>query len=135
MKYLFFIISFGLLMSCSNMQDIQKSENIITNPDEIVKEIAIQKLGTSYAVKPNANKDFSLVFHNLKKKMDMIIPDVQFFVYDNKKQKIILEDYLQVGTVDWISDNEIMVIKRLKQKDGTYKPLSYKFNVQTQKKE
>jgi hypothetical protein len=108
----------------------------LNNPSERSKidVLVADQFGTDYGTKENKKKDYTIVFQQ-DKKLEDLISNVHFFIYDKKTESIVFEDKLEAGTVDWHSDYEIVAISRVKNaNDGTRTIREYYYDVQKREK-
>lgn len=126
------ILFFG---ACQTMKSDSASLPL-NNPSERSKidVLVADQFGTDYGTKENKKKDYTIVFQQ-DKKLEDLISNVHFFIYDKKTESIVFEDKLEAGTVDWHSDYEIVAISRVKNaNDGTRTIREYYYDVQKREK-
>jgi hypothetical protein len=123
------------LGACQTMKSDSASLPL-NNPSERSKidVLVADQFGTDYGTKENKKKDYTIVFQQ-DKKLEDLISNVHFFIYDKKTESIVFEDKLEAGTVDWHSDYEIVAISRVKNaNDGTRTIREYYYDVQKREK-
>ncbi len=129
-KFLLILILF--LTQCKSTKTIQKEENqaaVLTN-------LAIEKLGTKYSIKENEEGSHVIVFKTHKRLQDLM-GTVSFFIYEKSSQSSIFEDKLNAGSVNWVSDSEIIAVSRnlKEERDKGKTPTKvYYYNVNDKKK-
>jgi hypothetical protein len=102
------------------------------NERKSLEEVAEEKFGDSYGIKTNESDSYSLVYKNYKK-YGALFSDIHYFIYFHQEQLIIFEDKLKEGSLDWISDDEIVAITRNITNEfdsGTHRRVYY-YNVST----
>jgi len=97
------IFSIGACCGSKNISDKLSSNN----PSYI--EIAKDKYHEDYKVLFNTDSTYLVVFSFVKNDAEQLYSALRFFVYDDKNEKIIFEDNLPNGKVEWINYNQIQV--------------------------
>jgi len=123
-----FILTSCVSSSCTKTNNAQ----IIDTPSVI--ELAKEKYGDIFTLQENETKEFYLVTSRRKSSLETVI---KFFVYENEKHEVILEDFINLGSVQWDGRYKINVqkfpgtIKLNDQNDGKN---GYFFDVKTGQK-
>lgn len=94
-----------------------------------LRELAEKKYGERYLVRENETGQFALVSKK-KKQFSQMGFDISFFIFDKTNSKIIFEDELISGHLEWIGPDSIKAINR----DRAAREI-YIYNVITQEKE
>jgi len=131
------LVFFGVfLLSCSLDKSHSKggaSQEL--NESKSLEEIAEEKFGDNYGVKTNESNSYSLVYKNYKKYEDLF-SDVHYFIYEHQEHLVIFEDTLKAGSIEWISNDEIVAIARNipnENDSGTHRRVYY-YNVSTKQR-
>ena len=100
-----------------------------------VSELAKEKYGETFTLQENETKEFYLGTNRGKSSTETAI---KFFVYEKKTHKIIHEDFINLGSVQWDGRFKIRVRKfsgivKFKN-DGEENP-GYVFDVKTKQKD
>jgi hypothetical protein len=73
------------------------------------KKIAAEKYNKNYERVFNSDSTYLIVYFSSKSVTKEIPFPLRFFVYDNKKDKVIFEDNLTNGNVKWLNDHQVQV--------------------------
>lgn len=119
------------LTACNSSRKMNLSEESRIN----LEERAFQKYGSKYLLIANKTKSHTLVINKTKQFKEFGF-DINFFIFDNRRQINILEDFLKSGHVEWISDFEIKAINKKVDESNDRKRLKeeYVYDVITNKK-
>jgi len=121
------------LLSCSlDKNHSQGGSSQELKESKSLEEVAKEKFGDNYGVKTNESNSYSLVYKNYKKYGDLF-SDIHYFIYANHEHLVIFEDILKAGSIEWISDDEIVAVSRnIPNEDapGTHRRVYY-YNVST----
>ena len=129
--FLFLVV---LLVSCQTIKPTQLPSAEDHHDRSKLEALATEQFGMNYATKDNKKNDYVIVFQR-SKKIEDLISDVQFFIFDKKAGVKLYQDKLEAGTVDWYSDYEVVAISRIKNgSDGTRTIHQYYYDVQKQEK-
>ncbi|MCP4459107.1 MAG: hypothetical protein GY816_13955 [Cytophagales bacterium] len=93
------VLSIFMLVQCKNSKQPASVE---------YQQIAEQRLGSNIQYSPNGDRSMILCYKQQKDQSNGGY-GVSFFVFDNKLKKIIYEEVIDRGTVDWYSDNEVVL--------------------------
>lgn len=118
------LIGTALIVGCKATKD---SASVVKQTQTLEELIATKYLGQS-TVLFNESQTYALVKSISQKGKVKGQSSIHFFVYDKANEEIILEDFINKGTVEWESDN----ILKINDIPGVYKEdasLGYTFNV------
>ncbi|NOZ47414.1 MAG: hypothetical protein GXO79_11620 [Chlorobi bacterium] len=100
------------------------------------KNIAFQKFGNSVLYIINKTNTYVICYKQNKTSAYNPNNNLQFFVFDLLNNKIIFEDVLYNGSVNWIEPFVIKVISKPEMvKEGTSGKTGYLYNVKNEKVE
>ncbi|MDP3150835.1 MAG: hypothetical protein Q8N83_17085 [Ignavibacteria bacterium] len=103
--FLQFFVSSCVSSNCTrNLQNVENGNQ----HDNSVKELAVEKYGESFDLLENETSEFYLVISRNKSATET---SVKFFVYDQGKHAVILEDFIPLGSVKWTGSYHINVQK------------------------
>ncbi len=128
----FLLIVFLFSTQCKSHKAIQKEDNHTS----LMKNLAVEKFGTKYSIKAN-EKGSHFIVHKTHKRIQDLMGTVSFFIYEKESQSSIFEDELNAGSVNWISDIEIIAISRnikAERDKGKSPTKTYYYNVINKKK-
>lgn len=126
------LILFLFSTQCKSSKTIQKEENKAS----LMKNLAMEKFGEKYSIRAN-EKDSHFIVYKTRKRIQDLMGNVSFFIYEKESQSSIFEDELNAGTVNWVSDIEIIAISRnlTEERDKGESPTkAYYYNVIDKKK-
>lgn len=109
-----------------------KSQSPTGTSVQTLSEITQEKYGTSATTSFNKNKTHALV-SKVQKDQNAAFASVRFFVFDESKSEIILEDFINQGKVSW-QDNEQIRVSVTAGVPQNGASAGYVFNVTTGKK-
>jgi len=103
----FLVISILLSLALFQCKNAEKtSDNSQKETTDKYKKLAVEKLGDKVEYK--SNQDGSLILCQTKIDLPKLTGvGVKFFVYDSKNDKIIFEDEIDKGTVNWYSNMQL----------------------------
>ena len=133
LKLLFYIL-WIIFIYCSTSNIRQQS----TESEKKYSETASAKFGKQYTSIHNANKNYVICQKLLKSSSKpIILPPLEFFIYDMDKDTIIFTDNLPNGNVKWLDQNEIEVRFRsgtIKRGEIQRNIVGYNYHIKTGKK-
>ena len=94
-----------LIAACCNTKNVSEKFN---TQHPTYKEIAKSKY-ENYKVKFNTDSTYAVVYSFSKKVTNQLNPALRFFIYNNKDEKVIFEDNLTNGNVEWINNHQLKV--------------------------
>ena len=94
-----------LISSCSSKETSGEMQDN-TPP---YKKIAEEKFDKDYRVIFNNDSTYLIVYYLPKNVNKTLIPPLKFFVYDTNNKKVIFQDNLTNGKVEWINDHQFQV--------------------------
>lgn len=97
----------ALILSCKSIKDSKSG----TMQKETLEDLVQAKYDGQGTILYNKSNTYALV-KRISRKSD--VPgqsSVHFFIYDKEAKKIILEDFVNQGNVEWTSDSLIKVSK------------------------
>ncbi|MFA6596137.1 MAG: hypothetical protein WCS69_00330 [Ignavibacteriaceae bacterium] len=100
-----------------------------------ISELAKEKYGETFTLQENETKEFYLGTNRGKSSTETAI---KFFVYEKKTHKIIHEDFVNLGSVQWAGRFKIRVRKFsgiVKFKNDGEENRGYVFDVKTKQKD
>lgn len=103
-KFAAFILITILINACCGSKE---SAKIQISGD--YKKIAGSKLGDNYKIIFNSDSTYLTAYQLNKNSNENIPPALKFFVYDLSAEKILFEDNLPNGKVEWINDHQVKV--------------------------
>ncbi|MGE5797657.1 MAG: hypothetical protein ACM339_13675 [Ignavibacteria bacterium] len=103
-KFAAFILITILINACCGSKE---SAKIQISGD--YKKIAESKLGDNYKIIFNSDSTYLTAYQLNKNSNENIRPALKFFVYDLSEEKILFEDNLPNGKVEWINDHQVKV--------------------------
>lgn len=103
-KFAAFILITILINACCGSKE---SAKIQISGD--YKKIAESKLGDNYKIIFNSDSTYLTAYQLNKNSNENILPALKFFVYDLSEEKILFEDNLPNGKVEWINDHQVKV--------------------------
>ena len=103
-KFAAFILITILINACCGSKE---SAKIQISGD--YKKIAESKLGDNYKIIFNSDSTYLTAYQLNKNPNENIQPTLKFFVYDLFEEKILFEDNLPNGKVEWINDHQVKV--------------------------
>jgi ABC-type enterochelin transport system substrate-binding protein len=101
------VLAFALLFllnACSANEEIEKGISSL-------ESLAENKYEENYQLLYNDNNKFAICLTKSVGETQVPNSPVKFFVYDVRHSEIILEDFIQLGDVEWKSDSLIEVVK------------------------
>ena len=107
MRVVFFLLVLSFY-ACRTNKEISST----SYADELQK-IAYEKYGNRYTLYPNDTDSYTLVKKKTKRFSEMGF-DIDYFIFSHVDMRIIIEDTLRSGHVEWISDKAIKVVNRKK---------------------
>ena len=141
-KYIAFFFALSSIVvladSCKSSKDTTSQPTTETDPlDKLdLEEIAQAKFGSSFDLQYNSSKSFVLVSKKLKTRPNDAYPTVRFFIYETRTKEIIYENTEAGGTVEWESDDVILVTSKnvIPNPNGSSGPKTYRYDTKTRKK-
>jgi hypothetical protein len=103
-KFAAFILITVLINACCGSKE---SAKIQISGD--YKKIAESKLGDNHKIIFNSDSTYLTAYKLNKNSDENILPALKFFVYDLSEEKILFEDNLPNGKVEWINDHQVKV--------------------------
>ena len=130
MKLLVLTLIIGLA-ACNASKKMTLTEESTINLERIAQE----KYGSRYISITNTSKSHTLVINKTKTFREFGF-DINYFLFENKAQKIIMEDFLKSGQVEWISDLEIKATNKKLDEKNDLKRIKevYVYNIETDRK-
>lgn len=119
-----FVICSVLLFGCKASKDTSSDKEQTPTFEELVT----MKYPDQSTVLMNESNTYALVQSISRKSEVKGQSSIHFFVYDKTNEEIILEDFINQGSVEWISDN----LLKINEIPGVYKkddPQGYVFDV------
>lgn len=124
-------LCFLFIMAChSNRQTADKNQE---TPPSSIESLAAEKFESNYLVVDNEDAKYSIV-KSKTKSFEEFGFDISYFLYDHDEQKIIFEDFLKSGYVDWQDTYTIKAINRKVQTNGKRSKEIYLFDVKKKEK-
>ncbi|MCB9058934.1 MAG: hypothetical protein H6627_10235 [Calditrichae bacterium] len=123
-----------LLWLCFLLSYCQPATEKMNNLTEI-EQIAFEKYTDKYILNKNTNGSHTLcIKHEPDTKTQPFTP-LSFFIFDNTENKVVFEDNLPNGDVEWLNDFQIKVttFPGIVQ-PGKENPRSYIFDINSGKK-
>jgi len=117
-------------MNCS------ASQKTFTEQEVILKKFSIEKYGATFHLIYNTEKSYSVVVKQEKATVQNPSPVLQFFIFDLEKEKIVFEDNLAGGKINWKSNDlvEIIVTPGIISTEDNNKIYGYIYNVKLKTK-
>ena len=125
-----------VLSACFYKSNVPVSEKHLRqteNYHDTIDTLANRLWGKNYAIKNSRDKDYSIVFHK-SKLFNQLFSDIDFFVFDHHNQKIIYEDHLDQGSVNWYAKDVIVAVSNKKIAGKMTKSI-YFYNLRTSQME
>lgn len=125
------LLSVLFLFACNTYKPLSKS-----SPEKelrTVESYAMEKFGDNYFVVSNSSNEYSLV-KSKTKTFSEIGFDISFFIFENSTSKVLVEDFLKSGYVDWIDEVTIKAVNRKLIEGNKRKKEVYVFNASTLEK-
>lgn len=114
-----------LLTNCKNSKSVQEQ----TQKESLENFALLHFNGKEYEVKENKEGDYAIVYRK-DKKLDELMASVVFFIFEESTQSAIFQDKLNAGSVEWLSDTEIIAIARnVKVEGNTVPKITYYYDV------
>lgn len=109
-------------ISCITKSEIMhlKESYSISKMDEIAR----LKFTDSYEVLCNTKEDYAIVFKR-HKTFGEPIPNLNYFVYSIRENKIVLEDALSGGNIFWADDYKVEATEREQKAESPIKTYIY----------
>jgi hypothetical protein len=132
-KFAAFILITILINACCGSKE---SAKIQVSGD--YKKIAESKLGDNYKIIFNSDSTYLTAYQLNKNSNENIQPALKFFVYDLSEEKILFEDNLPNGKVEWINDHQVKlstthgIVSGKEEKNKSF--ISYTYDVNLKKK-
>jgi len=102
--FAFILITILINACCTSNKSTQLKDN-----SSLYKNIAESKLGKSSIINVNPDSTYFAAYTSGKSSGDELNKPLKFFIYDTKEEKIIFEDNLSNGKIEWINENQIKV--------------------------
>ena len=99
-----YFINLLFLINCS------VSHKTFTEQEVILKKLSIEKYGTTFQLMYNTEKSYSAVVKQEKVTSQNPNPGLQFFIFDMEEEKIVFEDNIAMGKINWENNDKIEVI-------------------------
>lgn len=122
------LISAWLLIGCHSNKSTSKNLGDQNTPP--IDQLANDKFGDNYFIDENSDGKYSLVKSKTKTFKEIGF-DISYFVYDHTINKILIEDSLKSGYVEWEDKHHIKAINRKVEPNKTRTKEVYIFNVIT----
>lgn len=103
-KYFALFISIFFLVGCA------PSQKSFTEKEINLKKLSIEKFGTMFHLIYNGEKSYSLAVKQERAAALNPNPLLQFFVFDMREEKIVFEDNLAGGKINWKTNDQVEVI-------------------------
>ena len=105
--HLFLIVALLLLPACASSSRPPASARAAEN----YKNLALAKYGEGVEFIFNESETHVLCLKQNKVKLSPALPQdpLRFFVYDLQNEKIVYEDSIEDGSVNWISNSELQI--------------------------
>ncbi len=101
-----FISLFLFLNACSSSKEGREEHQ----PElPIYKKIAEEKFNKDYKVESNSDSTYLIIYYSTKNKITELATPLKFFVYNTKSKKVIFQDNLANGHVEWINNYQLKV--------------------------
>lgn len=117
-----------ILMSCQS----NKKTNHVNDIEVHFKNLIQEKYSDNYRIYPSVTNQYSIVASKTKKFSEMGF-DIDFFIFDHTEGRIIHEDFLKSGHVEWIDKFTIKAVDR-KLEDQARQKIVYTFNANSREK-
>lgn len=107
---------------------VTKDSTSIKEQTQTLEELVAAKYPEQSTVLLNESQTYALVQSISKKGKVIGQSSIHFFVYDKTSKEIILEDFINKGTIEWVNDN----LLKINEIPGVYKEdasLGYTFDV------
>jgi hypothetical protein len=101
-----FVFLFFLVSACCSANET--AEKLDSNRPSY-KKIADEKYNENYKAIFNNDSTYLIVHFSPKNVTKQVPAPLKFFVYDNKRNKIIFEDNLTNGNIKWINDHQVQI--------------------------
>jgi len=118
------------LINCS------ASQKTFTEKEVILKKLSIEKYGATFHLIYNTEKSCSVVVKQEKVTAQNPNPVLQFFIFDMGEGKIVFEDSIAGGKINWKDNDrlEVIVTPGIISTDDNNKLYGYLYNVKLKTK-
>ena len=96
---------FILVSACSSKEASGKLQDNIP----AYKKIAEEKFNNNYIISFNNDSTYLIAYYFPKNIVKKLNPPLIFFVYDTNSKKVIFEDNLTNGKIEWINNRQLKV--------------------------
>ncbi len=126
------IVCIGMIITIDGCKS-SRSQPTSEVTQQSLDALASEKYGAKAKIFFNKSKSHALVYREKVTTNDPLA-SIHFFVFDQENAKIILEDFVQRGTVEWSSESIIKVTKIPGVYNADNPTKGYSFDINTQKK-
>lgn len=123
------IIAVLTLYGCASSK-VDKNSMTATMEDAY-KKIATEKFGTNVQFVKSPGERFVMCVHDIKGTVKQPRNSLKYFVFDTKENKVVHEENLGSGTVDWFNETKVERFKTpgMIQKDQTMDDITTLYDV------
>jgi hypothetical protein len=100
----FLLITFLINACCGS-----KASSELKETPNSYRKIAESKLGDNYRISFNSDSTYLIAYHSEKSTPQNVNPPLKFFIYSLNDNKIVFEENLPNGKIEWINDRQVKV--------------------------